>query len=244
MTDKLFDPEKARAFTRHAVSIIDHGSAALCLNLGHRLGLFDLMATMPPASSEAIAEAAGLSERYVREWLHALVLADVIEYQRDEHLYHLPPEHAASISRSAGPRNIAFLTQHLVEIAGVRDEVFDAFRSGAGVPYSSYPGFHTVMAEGSARRFDHNLISAQGPLVEGIVPRLEAGIDVADLGCGSGHALNLMVRRGPTVASPATTSPKRDWPPDALSRARWASRTPSSRRRTCPISPSETSSIS
>jgi len=40
---------------------------------GHRLGLFDAMADMPAAGSEAIAARCGLNERYVREWLGAMV---------------------------------------------------------------------------------------------------------------------------------------------------------------------------
>ena len=38
-------------------------------SIGHQTGLFDTMAGLPPSTSEQIAEAAGLHERYVREWL-------------------------------------------------------------------------------------------------------------------------------------------------------------------------------
>ena len=35
------------------------------------------------------------------------------------------------------------------------------------------------------------------PLAPGLVDRLKAGIDVADVGCGSGHAINLMAQAFP-----------------------------------------------
>jgi hypothetical protein len=41
-------------------------------SVGHRIGLFDALAGMDPATSDAIARRAGLQERYVREWLGAM----------------------------------------------------------------------------------------------------------------------------------------------------------------------------
>ena len=49
----------------------------------------------------------------------------------------------------------------------------------------------------SRPRYDELLFSAYLGRPEGIVPRLEAGIRVADVGCGSGHCVTLMARRFP-----------------------------------------------
>jgi hypothetical protein len=46
--------------------------------LGHRTGLFDALAELQPSTSEQIAAAAGLNERYVREWLGAIVTSRVV----------------------------------------------------------------------------------------------------------------------------------------------------------------------
>ncbi|HEU5260751.1 MAG TPA: hypothetical protein VFU41_04905 [Gemmatimonadales bacterium] len=43
--------------------------------MGHRTGLFDVMSKLPPATSDEIAARAVLNERYVREWLGAMVTA-------------------------------------------------------------------------------------------------------------------------------------------------------------------------
>jgi len=65
------------------------------------------------------------------------------------------------------------------------------------VPYSAYPRFHEVMAEESAQTVVAALTGSILPLVPGLTDRLEAGIDVLDLGCGSGRALTLMARTYP-----------------------------------------------
>lgn len=66
---KAFDQEKAGAFSERMLAVLNHGSLALMISIGHRTGLLDAMASLPASSAAAIAEAAQLNERYVREWL-------------------------------------------------------------------------------------------------------------------------------------------------------------------------------
>ena len=132
----------------------------------------------------------------MREWLNGMVVAKVVEYDPSAQTYHLPAEHAV-VTRAAGPRNLASMTQFIPLLSSVEGELIDAFRNGGGVPYSSYEAFHGLMHENSAARFDHNLVDTQIPQVDGIVAQLEAGIAVADMGCGSGHAINLMAQKWP-----------------------------------------------
>ena len=53
------------------------------------------------------------------------------------------------------------------------------------------------MAEDSAQVVDTSLLSVTLPLIPGMVERLQTGIDVADIGCGSGHALIVMAQAFP-----------------------------------------------
>jgi ubiquinone/menaquinone biosynthesis C-methylase UbiE len=53
------------------------------------------------------------------------------------------------------------------------------------------------MAAMSGQILDATLLDVTLPLVPGLKDRLTAGIDVADLGCGSGHAINLMAKAFP-----------------------------------------------
>ena len=81
--------------------MLNAGALALMTSIGHRSGLFDTLAELPPATSEAIAQAAGLHERYVREWLAAMVVGSFVEYEKQEQTYLLPKEHAAVLTRAA-----------------------------------------------------------------------------------------------------------------------------------------------
>jgi SAM-dependent methyltransferase len=111
--------------------------------------------------------------------------------------YHLPPEHAALLTRAAAPNNLAAFMQYPAVLGEVESRIVECFRQGGGVPYSEFKRFHEVMAEDSgqtivAALFDHVL-----PLVPGLVGKLERGIDVLDLGCGRGIALAALARRFP-----------------------------------------------
>ena len=64
-------------------------------------------------------------------------------------------------------------------------------------PVLGIPTFHTITAEMSRDTVDATLLEGALPLVPGLVGRLEAGIDVADIGCGSGYALCVMARAFP-----------------------------------------------
>lgn len=191
------DATKAEAFGGQMVGFINGAGTMLAMAVGHRTGLFEAMADGVGRDSAGVAAGAGLDERYVREWLNVMTTAGVVEYDPDGARYRLPPEHAASLTKAAGPGNLAIFGDAVGLLAGVTDELVRAFERGGGVPYSSFPEFQRLMAEGSALRFDLNLVEEQIPLVPGIVPRLESGIDVIDLACGAGHAVNLMAQAWP-----------------------------------------------
>ena len=194
MTTETIDQAKAGAFAGQMVGILNGSILGLMTSIGHRTGLFDKMAELPPSTSEQIAQATGLNERYVREWLGAMVTGRFMEYDPAGKTYRLPPEHAASITRAAGPNNLAAFMQFGALMGNVEDQIVDCFQKGGGVPYSAYPKFQQLMAEESAQVFDATLIDVTLPLVPGLVDRLKTGIEVADISCGQGHAINLMAK--------------------------------------------------
>jgi 2-polyprenyl-3-methyl-5-hydroxy-6-metoxy-1,4-benzoquinol methylase len=189
MAAATLDAGKADAFVEKMTGILNGAALALMTSVGHRTGLFDVMARFQFASSDDIADAAGLSERYVREWLGAMVTGGIVEYDAKNQTYDLPREHAASLTRAARPANMAVAAQFIAVLGHVEDAVVDAFRHGRGVPYSAYHRFHEVMAEESDQTAVAGLTGYILPLVPGLESRLELGIDVLDVGCGSGRAL-------------------------------------------------------
>jgi SAM-dependent methyltransferase len=184
-------------FAERIVGAIDAASLAILLSIGHQTRLFDTMAELPPATSAQIADAADLNERYVREWLGGLVAGKVIDYDAAGSTYFLSRHYAAVLTRAAGPDNLARVAQFIPLLGEVEQKVIGCFHNGGGLPYSDYPRFHTLMAEESGEVFDAALVDGVLPLVDGLPDRLRAGVDVADIGCGSGHAVNVMAKAFP-----------------------------------------------
>ena len=197
MASQAVTKEKQEAFVGRMVEIFNDGCLALLISLGHQTGLFDAMAEMPPSTSEQIAKAAKLNERYVREWLGGMVTGRIVEYDANARTYRLLPEHAASLTRAAGPDNFALFTQYVALLGDVEQEIVRCFRDGGGIPYSRYGRFQKLQAEETARIFDAALVETILPLAPGLVERLKMGIEVADIGCGSGHASNVMAQAFP-----------------------------------------------
>src|ERR1700757_1442616 len=184
-------------FAERMLRTMNEAALALMVSVGHRTGLFDVMARMPAATSAEIAARAGLDERYVREWLAAMTTVRIVEHDVATGRYVLPAEHAAWLTRSAGMQNLGIGMQYIGVMAQVEDQIVECFRHGGGVPYSAFPRFQEVMAEDSGAVQDATLIDVRLPLVPGLVDRLKDGIDAADVGCGSGHAANLMAEAFP-----------------------------------------------
>jgi 2-polyprenyl-3-methyl-5-hydroxy-6-metoxy-1,4-benzoquinol methylase len=190
-------PETAEAFTERMIAAIDGASLALLVSIGHQTGLLDTMAGLPPSTSTQIAEAAGLNERYVREWLGGMTTGHVVGYDADAGTYSLPAHRAGLLTRAAGPDNLALVALFLPLLSEVEQKVIGCFREGGGLPYSEFPRFHTLMAEMSAAVFDAALVDVVLPMVDGLPEQLRSGADVADFGCGSGHAINVMAQAFP-----------------------------------------------
>jgi 2-polyprenyl-3-methyl-5-hydroxy-6-metoxy-1,4-benzoquinol methylase len=191
------DGDAAEKFANRLLDVLNSASIAVLVSIGHQTRLFDTMASLPPATSQQIADAAQLNERYVREWLAGMVTGGVVGYDPASGTYWLPNEHAAFLTRAAGPDNIATTMQFVAMFGEVEQQVVRRFREGGGLPYSAYARFHEIMAAESAGVMDSVLISQIVPLVAGLRERLEAGIDVADVGCGQGHAVNVLAAAFP-----------------------------------------------
>ncbi len=183
-----FDQQKAEAFAERYITTLSEASLAIMTSIGHRARLFDALAAIPGCTSAGLANAAGCHERYVREWLGVMVTSRVVDYDPAMCSYTLPPEHAAFLTRAASPDNFAVTSQFICVAASVEEDMLERFRSGEGLHYGHFDRFHEVMAEDSAQLVVANLVTGILPVVPGLVGRLEAGIDVADVGCGGGRA--------------------------------------------------------
>ena len=195
--DEAFSPARAEAFEERFVGMLNGGAACLMVSVGHRTGLFDALEDGAWVSSEALAGRAELNERYVREWLGAMVASGIVEVDAETTTFRLPSEHAACLTRAATPNNFAVFAQYIPELGSIESDIVRCFEQGGGVPYERFGRFHEIMAEDSGQSVLPALEEHILPLVPGLQDRLAAGIRVADLGCGRGRALMEMAARYP-----------------------------------------------
>jgi 2-polyprenyl-3-methyl-5-hydroxy-6-metoxy-1,4-benzoquinol methylase len=208
------DEARVEAFAGRLFELYTGGMLTLMVDLGHRTGLFAAAAAGPATSGE-LAGRADLQERYVREWLGAMATGGMVEYDPATRTYRLPAEHAACLT-GPGSANLAPFSRLGTHLAKHVDAVARAFREGGGVPYAEYrPEFTDVMDALGRGVFDELLVDAYLPLVPGLAGRLAAGARVADVGCGTGHAMVLLAG-----AFPASSFVGYDLAEDAVARAR------------------------
>lgn len=179
----------AEAFLDRSFDIINAGAQAIMLSIGHRSGLFDVLAGLEQASSREIADSANLNERYVREWLASMVTAKIVDYDPGPQTYSLPRAHADCLTRAGALGNVAVFAQHVALMGAMQEQTLHCLESGTGTSYGDYPCFHQIMAEDSEQTVVNALFEHVLPLVEGIDARLRSGIEVMDAGCGKGFAL-------------------------------------------------------
>jgi SAM-dependent methyltransferase len=213
MADQL-DRRRVQDFARSLFSHYTSGILTLMVDIGYKTGLFEALAR-GPATSQELAERVSLHERYVREWLGAVTTGGLVEYDSVSGIFRLPPEHAMCLTGTSS-RNLAAGSQVLAMLARRLSKVAEAFRSGGGVPYAEFRPDFTEFQDVSWRLlYDGLLIKGFLPAAKELPERLRAGIRVADIGCGTGHAINLMARE-----YPASTFVGYDFSAEAIERAR------------------------
>ena len=178
---------KAEEFAHRTLATVNGAMLTLGISLGHRAGLYDAMAELGPATSDELARHAGLHERSVREWLAGQLAGGIVEHDPAAGTWLLPHEHASSLTRAAGPNNIAFMATGVAPFADLEDDVLAALRDGGGVSWrrmERLQGWQSELSEG----YYHHALDAVLALEPELVQRLREGIDVLDVGCGYGHA--------------------------------------------------------
>ncbi|MHC1765146.1 MAG: class I SAM-dependent methyltransferase [Verrucomicrobiia bacterium] len=166
--------------------------------LGDRLGLYKGLAELGPSSSERLANHAGVDERYVREWLANQAASGYIKYDPESRCFSMTPEQKAVF---ADPNSPAAMTGGFYSAAAVyHDEpkVAEAFRTGEGIAWQDH---HACLFCGTERFFRPgyaaNLCQHWIPALEGVHEKLEAGAQVADVGCGHGASTLILAEAYP-----------------------------------------------
>jgi 2-polyprenyl-3-methyl-5-hydroxy-6-metoxy-1,4-benzoquinol methylase len=192
------DHQKLDVLVGRLFSDLSAGYGGVMVSLGDKLGLYKAMAGAGPLSSHELAKRSGCAERYVREWLNAQVAGGYVDYHPASGTYELSPEQAAILADDASPVYLPNAWQCVASMWADENKSLDAIRTGRGVSWGEHDG---RLFCGSAAFFRNayagSLVQQWLPALNGVVDRLEAGITVADVGCGHGHSTVLMAKAFP-----------------------------------------------
>jgi 2-polyprenyl-3-methyl-5-hydroxy-6-metoxy-1,4-benzoquinol methylase len=173
--------------------------------IGDRLGLYRALAECGPASAAELAGAAGIHERYAREWLEqqaASAILDVIDAEDGARRFVLPAGHAEALLDEESLNYVSPFGRLLVACLRPIDALLDAYRNGGGVPYADYGAdLHEGQAAFTRPLFSRLLAQEWLPSVPEIHARLQADppARVADVACGAGISSIAMARGYPKV---------------------------------------------
>lgn len=190
--------DKLMAFAMRTINDIAAGYTGVMVSLGHKLGLYKALAGAGPLSAKEVATRSRCAERYVREWLNAQAASGYLGYHAVSDTYELSPEQAAVLADEESPVFIPHAWNVPASMWFDEPQAIEAFRTGRGVAWGEH---HEGMACGVAAFYRNgykaSLVQQWLPALDGVVQQLEAGIEVADIGCGHGHSTLLMAQAFP-----------------------------------------------
>ncbi len=198
LTAPADDEAAAEAFLERFVNDLASAASTVMTVIGDRLGLYEAMTGAGPVTAEDLAAKTGLYPRLVTEWLASQTVSEYVIYDPAAKTYELPDAHAAALSLVDSPAYLIGAAEVIVGQFLMLDRLETAFRTDGAVPLDAFPD---CLFDGVQRFFrtayTNELAANWFPAVPGLVPALERGARVADVGCGQGFATLLIGRTWP-----------------------------------------------
>lgn len=197
-TAAIVDEARIEAFAFKVAEDQAVGTAGTLAYLGDRLGLWVALAEAGPVTAGELAEHCGLSPRYLAEWLATQSAIGYVTYEPASGRFTLPTEHAAVLADDDSPAAMIGGFEVQAALWAVSDRLVDAFRTGEGLAWSEQdPRLFSGVARFFRSLYTASLVPEWLPALDGVVPRLEEGARVLDVGCGYGITTRLMAESFP-----------------------------------------------
>jgi 2-polyprenyl-3-methyl-5-hydroxy-6-metoxy-1,4-benzoquinol methylase len=191
------DESKVMDFVFKAVGDVGAVLAGSLVVIGDRLGLYRALAGAGPLTSAELAERTGTAERPLREWLAAQAATGYVTYAGDGR-YELPDEHVPVLTQETHPAFVVGAIETAIGAVQATDRIADSMRTGSGLSWGEQDHHVHVGCERFFRPgYVNFLTSAWIPAMDGVAERLDAGIAVADIGCGHGASTIHLARTYP-----------------------------------------------
>src|SRR6516164_1786015 len=191
-------PSEVEAFISQVVTDLSAAFSGVLVNVGRKLGLYQAMADLGACTSVALAEATGIRERYVREWLANQAAGGYVAYDPEKQTYALPPAQAMVLALDQSPIFMAPAFEVAASFWLDENQIVDTFRSGEGLGWHAHNHRLFCGTESFFRTgYRAHLVNEWLPALDGVVERLKRGARVADIGCGHGASTIVMAQAFP-----------------------------------------------
>jgi SAM-dependent methyltransferase len=192
------DPDKLKTFMMKMVGDFGAALSVPLIRTGIKLGLYRAMDDAGPLTSAELAERAGISERYAREWLAQSAASGYLTYHPDGKTYELPPEQALALARADSTVYVGGTVETVSALYQTQPLLERAFVSGGGIEWGEHAGCLFCAIGAMLRpRYAANIVQNWLPALDGVKAKLEAGAEVADIGCGTGQSTLIMAAAFP-----------------------------------------------
>jgi SAM-dependent methyltransferase len=191
-------PIEIEAFIGQVVTDLSAAFSGVLVNVGRKLGLYQAMADLGACTSATLADASGIRERYVSEWLANQAAGGYVAYDPEKQTYVLPPAQAMVLALEQSPVFMASAFEVAASFWLDEDQIVETFRSGEGLGWHAHNhrmfcGIESFFRTG----YRAHLVSEWLPALDGVVERMRRGAKVADIGCGHGASTILMAQAFP-----------------------------------------------
>jgi SAM-dependent methyltransferase len=194
----MVDDAKLHQFMGQMLSDLGGAASVALVRIGDALGLYKTLHERGPMTVAEFAAAAGVNQRYLREWLSHQAASNYVSYEPATQKFTLPPEQAMVFAIEDSPVNMVGAFDVMAAMLENGEKVQPAFKTGAGVPWSDQAScLFCATARFFRPSYQHNLVSNWLPALDDVVEKLERGAKVADVGCGHGWSTVLMAKAFP-----------------------------------------------
>ena len=188
------DLDRIKEFVFHVFHQLEGAVVSGMIYLGAQLGLYKALYGAGAVTSAELAKKTGLNERWLREWLRGQAAAKLIDYKGDDR-FEMGAEAAMVLAIEESPAYAAGGFTGLPSQFDVLRLLPESFRTGIGLSYDAFGHEGNRGVEQMfAPWFRTMLVPLALPALDGVVPKLEQGAKVADVGCGAGVALIEMAK--------------------------------------------------
>lgn len=166
------------------------------VRIGDSHGLYSALKEIGPIDADGLAAATNCAPRYIREWLAAQAASGYVTH--DAGRFSLSPEQAFVFATPDSPVNLIGAFDTAAAMVGNQDKVQVAFKTGKGVAWGEQAGcLFCAVARMFRPGYVNALVQQWLPALDGVVGKLKAGANVADVGCGHGLSTILMAQAFP-----------------------------------------------